>query len=187
MQSGNKTKDIEEAFAYLVEFHTITEAGAIRNPRYFRYWERNAVDHNNREEVGKVERITSYHCFRTIDKDNELHVAEVSCFCQTCCDSSVVNEEFALACALVSSNARAAPTIKTVQTEARRARDARDGWYNAFIHGVNVLRACQAGDWVLVYYDVQTREYWNECDIKYRRAIMGSIRNVQDCRGGPRT
>jgi len=153
-----------EAFTYLVQHHTIGEDDAQnRCPREFRFVELGAVDHDKKAEVGKVESIKTYHCFRTIDEDNELHAAEVSCCCDGCWDSQVVNGDYVNLCTKVKSGERAPPTTKSVLTEAQRARDAQEAWRDAFVHGVSILRECQPGDWVLVYYDVATRAYWNEC------------------------
>jgi len=159
MKEDIVTKNADEAF----DPHTVSEHDENgRNPREFRLVARKAVDHDKREEVGKVEGIKSYHCFRTIDRDDELHMAEVSCFCDACFDSLVVDDSYAASCKSVLSGARAVPIVATVLTEAQRARQAREGWHKAFVHGRDILRQCQQGYWVLVYFDPVSREHWNE-------------------------
>lgn len=166
MKEDIELRNATEAFAYLVGRHVIGEGDDQgRWPREFRFVNLGEVDHDKREEVGKVDGIKSCHCFRTINGDNELHAAEVSCYCGGCCNPLLINGDYVELCDTVKSGARAAPTVKSVLTEAQRARETREGWRDAFLHGVNILRGCQPGDWVLVYYDESTRMYWNESAI----------------------
>ena len=112
--------------------------------------------------MGKVDGMKACHCFRTVGQADELHMVELSCYCGPCYDSvDSMGPNYVDVCEPIATKDRPYPTLKSVKTEAQRARDAHDGLQAAFNHAKGVLEECKAKDVVLVSFDPTTRDEWS--------------------------
>lgn len=165
MKKGVVIRNTDEAFDYLCDNYTIDiwwdEEGSkeVRNPRVFIMVPLTAVDHDKRPQVTSLEGIKSNHSFLATGLEDQLFMAELSCFCNACLDAK--DESYQQSCESIKNGIRCLPTMKSLKTEPERARESRDAREEALNHGKSILKGCEVGDLVLLYFDANERDEWN--------------------------